>query len=139
MKNPFVVEIEERYHRMVVIYAENPDEAFETAEELCNKDNIKFSAQHFAGRDCSVIGEANDADLRGYEHFNNTGASDEAPEESEEGLLRKAREVISAFIRKKYDDTADFSNESAIPVAATEYEDRDLQIQVFVDLPARKI
>lgn len=139
MKKPFVVEIEERYHRTVVIYAEDSDEAFETAENLCNKDDIEFRVDHFAGRSCEVVGQANEADIRGYENFDESGIIQEAPKNCEEWFLRQAKKAITDFVRDEYDEEADLSNEAAIPVAATDYEDRGLKMQVFVDLPARKI
>lgn len=139
MKKPFVVEVEETYRRTVVVYAEDSDDAYERAEELCNSDDINITAQHFSSRNCVCTGEANEADLRGYPKFDKTGEITEPPEDSEAGLINKAKDIIRSFIRSEYDDEADFSNEGLIPVAWTDYEDEGIKMQVFVDLPARKI
>lgn len=143
MKKPYVVEVEETYRRTVVVYAEDADDAYERAEELCNNDDIEITVHHFNSRNCVCTGEANEADLRGYPKFDETGPITEPPEDSEEGLLRKARDIIRSFIRSEYgedeDDEESFSDESLIPVAWTDYEDEGIKMQVFVDLPARKI
>lgn len=141
MKKPYVVEVEETYRRTVVIYAEDPDDAYERAEELCNNDDIEITVHHFSSRNCVCTGEANDADLRGYPKFDKTGEITEPPEDAEAALLQKARDIIRSFIRSEYGDEcdeADFSNESLIPVAWTDYEDEGIKMQVFIDLPARK-
>lgn len=144
MKKPYVVEVEETYRRTVVIYAEDSDDAYERAEELCNNEDIEITAHHFSSRNCVCTGEANDADLRGYSKFDESGEITEPPEDSEAGLLQKAKDLIRSFNRSEYDEEADFSDETAIPIAYTDYEDENsdlagIQVRVFVDLPACKI
>lgn len=144
MKKPFVVEIEETYRRTVVIYAEDSDDAYETAEELCNSNEIDINANHFSSRNCVCVGEAKEADLRGYEKFDKSGSAGTAPSDSLEGLIIQARELIRDFVADEYGEVADFSDETAIPIAFTDFEDENselagIQVCVFVDLPARKI
>ncbi len=65
---PYVVEIEEHYHRGVVIYAESPEEAERIAEELCDDGTIDLERNCYAGRDTNAYEAANE-DLDIYDVY----------------------------------------------------------------------
>lgn len=66
MRKPFTVEIEESYHKTVVIYAEDDAEAEEIAHQLCDEGEIDMGRNCYAGRVCNSSGEASEEDKKNY-------------------------------------------------------------------------
>ncbi len=64
----FVVDIEEHYHRGVIIYAESATEAEEIANALCDDGTIDLERNCYAGRDVNAY-EANLEDLDIYDIY----------------------------------------------------------------------
>lgn len=54
-KKPFLVQITETYKRTVVIFAEDQEQAEETANDLCSDDVIEIDCESFTGRQCECI------------------------------------------------------------------------------------
>lgn len=65
----FKVHISEVIGRTVVIFAEDQDEAYETAEELCNAEIINLDGSDFVSRTVEVIGNADLEDVKTYENY----------------------------------------------------------------------
>lgn len=65
----FKVHISEVLGRTVVIYAEDKDEAYEIAEELCNAGTIDLNGSDFGSRTVEVLEKATPEDLEQYENF----------------------------------------------------------------------
>lgn len=65
----FKVHISEVIGRTVVIFAEDQDEAYETAEELCNAEIINLDGSDFVSRTVEVIGKADLEDVKTYENY----------------------------------------------------------------------
>ena len=64
-KKCYKVHITETYGRDVIIAAEDKDEAFEIAEELCNADIIDvMNVGDFGSRNVEVLGTPDEIDLK---------------------------------------------------------------------------
>ena len=66
MRKPFTVEIEESYHKTVVIYAEDDLEAEEIAHQLCDNGEIDMERNCYAGRACNSSGESSKEDMKNF-------------------------------------------------------------------------
>lgn len=70
---PFVVDIEERYHRQVVVWAEDVNDAENKTNDLCSENVIPVvdADDSFHGRDVDVtsITEENKHLLKYLDHF----------------------------------------------------------------------
>jgi len=62
----FTVEIEESYHRTVVILADDEADAEAKADALCNSGEIDLERNCYAGRSVSCSGDATDEDMGHY-------------------------------------------------------------------------
>lgn len=56
-KRAFLIEIEEKYRRTVVVFAENDDAAVEVANDLCESKEIVMTRDFYAGRTVGSVGE----------------------------------------------------------------------------------
>ena len=65
---PYVVDIEEHYHRGVIVYANCASEAEELANELCDCGDIDLERNCYAGRDVNAY-PANENDLEIYDVY----------------------------------------------------------------------
>lgn len=65
-KKAFVVEIEESYHRTVIVYAESAEEAENIAGALCDSEEIDLGRNCYAGRACRSSGPASAEDLADF-------------------------------------------------------------------------
>ena len=68
-KTAFEVHISEVFGRTVVIYAEDRDEAYDKAEELCNAGIIDLNGNDFGSRTVEVIGKPAPEDIDDYEQY----------------------------------------------------------------------
>ncbi len=62
-KKPYVVDIQEHYHRSVVVWAENEKQAACTVDSLCDCGEIDLERNCYAGRDVDVQGVAEKSSL----------------------------------------------------------------------------
>lgn len=65
----FKVHISEVLGRTVVIFADSKEEAYETAEELCNAGVIDLDGNDFGSRTVEVLGSADIEDVETYENY----------------------------------------------------------------------
>lgn len=65
-KKPYVIEIEESYHRTVIVYAESAQEAEKAADALCDSEEIDLGRNCYAGRACRSSGPASAEDLANF-------------------------------------------------------------------------
>lgn len=66
MKKAFLVEIEESYHKTVVVFADSEENAEEIADKLCNSHDIELGSEQYAGRNVSCSGKACEDDCGYY-------------------------------------------------------------------------
>lgn len=66
---PYIVTVVERYSRSVVVWAEDPCDAEETAYNLCNDGIINIDYDDFDYRDCLSNGISTEAGLDFYEQY----------------------------------------------------------------------
>ena len=65
----YVVEIEEKYHRTVAVYARDMARAEKIADSLCDNGVIDMEKNAYAGRSFNVIGGTHPFDSSGLEQF----------------------------------------------------------------------
>lgn len=137
---PYLVEITETHVRTVVIYAHSPIDSEISAESLCRNGNLVVSnGNDPIERHCECQGIPAQKDLHCYACFDADGTSHCSNATSEDPWSRAIR-LISNFYWDSYREriTKDaFANLSAVPIAATDYEDNvdePLQVQVYADL-----
>lgn len=127
----YEVMIEETLTRTVVIEADTPFDAAEAAEEMCNSGVIDLNASDFSGRLCQCVGIAEDT---------NTGEPIFVDHELTR-LESEAKEAIKSFCQAEYQEDADFSDLTKIPLLYTddEKEGFEYKVEVFANLPKRSI
>ena len=62
-RKPYVVEIEERFHKSIIVYAKSNTEAEVIAERLCENGIVDLERNCYAGRTCESLGHADKNDL----------------------------------------------------------------------------
>ena len=127
----FLVEVAETLVRKVIIEAETRYDAVEAAENLCNDGAIDLDGKDFSSRNCACIGVATCESL-GLEAYQD-------PE-----LVRletEAKDAIKRFCQAEYQEDADFSDLTKIPLLYTddEKESFEYKVEVFANLPMRSI
>ena len=70
-RKPYVVDIEEHFHRGVIIYAKSVAEAEEIAKSLCDSGDIDMGRNCYAGRDTNAYA-ASDEDLEIYDIYDDS-------------------------------------------------------------------
>lgn len=66
---PYIVEIEEHYHRGVIVWAESEAQAEEAANNLHESGDIDLSRNCYTGSETNVTGRAKKEDLYIYTQF----------------------------------------------------------------------
>ena len=127
----FIVEVAETLVRKVIIEADTRYDAIEAAENLCNDGVIDLDGKDFSSRNCQCIGIANDEDMAMEIHRD--------PELAR--LESEAKEAIKSFCQAEYQEDADFSDLTKIPLLYTddEKEGFEYKVEVFANLPERSI
>lgn len=127
----YKIMIEEILARTVIIEADTPSDAVEAAEEMCNTGTIDLNASDFSSRSCQCVGPVK------------TVSSGETVFVDPE-LIRlesEAKEAIKSFCQAEYQEDADFSDLTKIPLLYTddEKEGFEYKVEVFTNLPERSI
>lgn len=65
-KKAYVIEIEESYHRTVIVYAQSDEEAENIADSLCDSGDIDLERNCYAGRACRSSGLASAEDFADF-------------------------------------------------------------------------
>ena len=127
----FIVEVTETLVRKVIIEAETRYDAVEAAENLCNDGAIDLDGKDFSSRNCACISVATGESL-GLEVYQD-------PELAR--LETEAKDAIKSFCQAAYQEDADFSDLTKIPLLYTddEKEGFEYKVEVFTNLPERSI
>lgn len=68
-KKPYIVCIQEHYHKSVVVWAEDEGKAAAIADSLCDCGEIDLERNCYAGRDVDVQGVAGEDDLHEFDKY----------------------------------------------------------------------
>lgn len=68
-KKPYIVYIQEHYHRSVVVWAENKEQAACAADSLCDCGEVELERSCYAGRDVDVQGVAEESSLSMFDQY----------------------------------------------------------------------
>ena len=79
---PYVVDIEEHYHRGIIVYANSPSEAEEYANELCDCGDVDMERNCYLGRDVNAY-PASEKELEIYDKYE---AGDDDEDEAGENV-----------------------------------------------------
>lgn len=68
-KKPYIVYIQEHYHKSVVVWAEDMAKALDAAESLCDSGAIDLERNTYAGRQLASDGFAKESALGGFDQY----------------------------------------------------------------------